>query len=164
MTATWPGACNWAGCAKTGSGSASPTCWAMTSTGAIRRCTSWRANCAFPWWPAAMCRCIAHRKPCTTCLRRCATIPASRSWDASAWPTASSICERWTNYSSSIPRPAGRNAAHLPALQFSLDELRYEYPEEVVPEGYSAKHYLRGWQAGQRGPLARAFPRRYSSA
>ena len=27
--------------------------------------------------------------------------------------------------------------------KFSLDELRYEYPEEVVPEGYSAKHYLR---------------------
>jgi len=27
--------------------------------------------------------------------------------------------------------------------QFSLDELRYEYPEEVVPEGYSANQYLR---------------------
>ncbi len=26
---------------------------------------------------------------------------------------------------------------------FSLDELRYEYPEEVVPEGYTAKRYLR---------------------
>ena len=27
--------------------------------------------------------------------------------------------------------------------QFSLDELRYEYPEEVVPQGYSANNYLR---------------------
>lgn len=27
--------------------------------------------------------------------------------------------------------------------QFSLDELRYEYPEEVVPEGYDANSYLR---------------------
>jgi error-prone DNA polymerase len=27
--------------------------------------------------------------------------------------------------------------------QFSLDELRYEYPEEVVPEGYDANRYLR---------------------
>ena len=26
---------------------------------------------------------------------------------------------------------------------FSLDELRYEYPEEVVPEGYTSKRYLR---------------------
>ncbi|NQX90521.1 MAG: error-prone DNA polymerase, partial [Halioglobus sp.] len=26
---------------------------------------------------------------------------------------------------------------------FSLDELRYEYPEEVVPEGYDANRYLR---------------------
>lgn len=26
---------------------------------------------------------------------------------------------------------------------FSLDELRYEYPEEVVPQGYSANQYLR---------------------
>jgi error-prone DNA polymerase len=26
---------------------------------------------------------------------------------------------------------------------FSLDELRYEYPEEVVPEGYNANRYLR---------------------
>ncbi len=27
--------------------------------------------------------------------------------------------------------------------QFSLDELRYEYPQEIVPEGYSASEYLR---------------------
>jgi error-prone DNA polymerase len=27
--------------------------------------------------------------------------------------------------------------------QFSLDELRYEYPEEVVPQGYDANRYLR---------------------
>ncbi len=27
--------------------------------------------------------------------------------------------------------------------QFSLDELRYEYPEEVIPEGYDANSYLR---------------------
>ncbi|MEM1144474.1 MAG: error-prone DNA polymerase [Pseudomonadota bacterium] len=38
---------------------------------------------------------------------------------------------------------------------FSLDELRYEYPKEVVPEGYSAPEYLREltWQgAGRRWP------------
>jgi error-prone DNA polymerase len=39
--------------------------------------------------------------------------------------------------------------------RFSLDELRYEYPEEVVPKGYSARTYLREltWQgAGRRWP------------
>ena len=39
--------------------------------------------------------------------------------------------------------------------RFSLDELRYEYPEEVVPAGYDARRYLREltWQgAGQRWP------------
>ncbi|MEL7047191.1 MAG: error-prone DNA polymerase, partial [Pseudomonadota bacterium] len=39
--------------------------------------------------------------------------------------------------------------------RFSLDELRYEYPEEVVPEGYDARSYLREltWQgASQRWP------------
>ena len=38
---------------------------------------------------------------------------------------------------------------------FSLDELRYEYPEEVVPEGHSARSYLHEltWQgAGLRWP------------
>ncbi|GAB5415596.1 MAG: error-prone DNA polymerase [Congregibacter sp.] len=38
---------------------------------------------------------------------------------------------------------------------FSLDELRYEYPEEVVPEGHSAREYLQEltWQgAAQRWP------------
>ena len=36
--------------------------------------------------------------------------------------------------------------------RFNLDELRYEYPEEVVPEGYSARTYLRelAWQGAQR--------------
>ena len=29
------------------------------------------------------------------------------------------------------------------ACHFSLDELRYEYPEEVVPKGYTANSYLR---------------------
>jgi error-prone DNA polymerase len=33
---------------------------------------------------------------------------------------------------------------HIASLcHFSLDELRYEYPEEVVPEGYDANRYLR---------------------
>ncbi len=33
---------------------------------------------------------------------------------------------------------------HIAGLcQFSLDELRYEYPEEVVPDGYTANSYLR---------------------
>ncbi|MEM9760010.1 MAG: error-prone DNA polymerase [Pseudomonadota bacterium] len=36
--------------------------------------------------------------------------------------------------------------------RFSLDELRYEYPEEVVPEGYDARSYLREltWQGASR--------------
>ncbi len=33
---------------------------------------------------------------------------------------------------------------HIASLcHFSLDELRYEYPEEVVPQGYDANRYLR---------------------
>lgn len=39
--------------------------------------------------------------------------------------------------------------------QFSLSELRYEYPEEVVPDGHNARDYLREltWQgANQRWP------------
>ncbi|WP_439107293.1 error-prone DNA polymerase [Congregibacter sp.] len=39
--------------------------------------------------------------------------------------------------------------------QFTLDELRYEYPEEVVPDGHNARDYLREltWQgASQRWP------------
>ena len=36
--------------------------------------------------------------------------------------------------------------------QFSLDELRYEYPEEVVPKGYSAAQYLheQTWQGATK--------------
>ncbi len=36
--------------------------------------------------------------------------------------------------------------------QFSLDELRYEYPKEVVPEGHTAREYLRelSWQGANR--------------
>jgi error-prone DNA polymerase len=34
--------------------------------------------------------------------------------------------------------------SHIAGLcHFSLDELRYEYPQEVVPEGYNANRYLR---------------------
>jgi error-prone DNA polymerase len=40
--------------------------------------------------------------------------------------------------------------------RFSLDELRYEYPEEVVPEGYSARELpARAHLAGRRAALAR---------
>ncbi len=37
-----------------------------------------------------------------------------------------------------------RETEHIASLcHFTLDELRYEYPEEVVPKGYSANSYLR---------------------
>ncbi len=49
--------------------------------------------------------------------------------------------------------------------RFGLDELRYEYPEEVVPDGHDARSYLREltWRgAGTRWP--RACPTRSASA
>ncbi|QJE03364.1 error-prone DNA polymerase [Massilia forsythiae] len=42
------------------------------------------------------------------------------------------------------PRAALRETLRIAALcSFSLDELRYEYPDEVVPPGHSAASYLR---------------------
>jgi error-prone DNA polymerase len=42
------------------------------------------------------------------------------------------------------PPALTQQAAHIASLcQFSLDELRYEYPEEVVPDGHNATSYLR---------------------
>ena len=54
------------------------------------------------------------------------------------------------------PRELLDETLHIAALcQFSLDELRYEYPEEVVPPGDTPASYLRRstWEgAGQRYP------------
>jgi len=61
---------------------------------------------------------------------------------------------RLANSQQHLRHPAKLQALYPPALlaetlriaglcKFSLDELRYEYPEEVVPEGYTAKRYLR---------------------
>jgi error-prone DNA polymerase len=42
------------------------------------------------------------------------------------------------------PPPLIDETLHIAArCEFSLDELRYEYPEEVVPEGHDANSYLR---------------------
>ncbi len=40
-------------------------------------------------------------------------------------------------------RAARRDAGDRAALPFSLDELRYEYPEEIVPPGETAASWLR---------------------
>jgi error-prone DNA polymerase len=61
---------------------------------------------------------------------------------------------RLANSQQHLRHPAKLQALYPPALleetleiaelcNFSLDELRYEYPEEVVPQGYTAKRYLR---------------------
>jgi error-prone DNA polymerase len=44
--------------------------------------------------------------------------------------------------------------------RFSLDELRYEYPEEVVPPGHDARSYLREltWQRRPRALARRRTP------
>ncbi|WP_179401189.1 error-prone DNA polymerase [Burkholderia guangdongensis] len=40
-------------------------------------------------------------------------------------------------------REMGQTCAMLDACRFSLDELHYEYPHELVPDGYSPTRYLR---------------------
>jgi error-prone DNA polymerase len=40
-------------------------------------------------------------------------------------------------------RAAGRDAAGGARCHFSLDELKYQYPDEVVPRGQTAASYLR---------------------
>src|SRR5690606_13361740 len=42
------------------------------------------------------------------------------------------------------PQPLLEEATYIASLcEFSLDELRYEYPEEIVPAGKEAGGYLR---------------------
>ena len=41
------------------------------------------------------------------------------------------------------PELIGESLRLAQQCHFSLDELRYEYPKEVVPNGYSANSYLR---------------------
>ena len=54
------------------------------------------------------------------------------------------------------PHPALQETIKIAALcQFSLDELRYEYPAEIVPEGYTPQSWLR--QLTERG-IQRRWP------
>ena len=48
------------------------------------------------------------------------------------------------------------------ALHFSLDELRYEYPRETVPEGRTPQQYLEHltWEGAARALARAAFPTR----
>ena len=59
-------------------------------------------------------------------------------------PTASAICGRCRRSSASILRAwLAETLVIAGRCRFSLDELRYEYPEEIVPAGETPTSYLR---------------------
>ncbi len=59
------------------------------------------------------------------------------------------------------PQAIANSIAIAEACTFSLDELRYEYPEEPVPKGYDPQAYLEhlAWE-GRRTAIPTAFPAR----
>jgi hypothetical protein len=78
------------------------------------------------------------------------------------WTTPTPNCIASPASASCAEPPSPRNSSprrRRSGCRFSLDELRYEYPEEVVPEGtHDAGSYLREltWQgAASAGPTAR---------
>ena len=48
---------------------------------------------------------------------------------------------------------ACRNLDVVERCRFSLDDLRYEYPEEIVPAGETPTTYLRSWPTRVRTPV-----------
>ena len=105
------------------------------------------SDSAFPWWPAAMCVCTAPvASPCTMYSPPCITTPASTNWAGGAWATASSTCAHWTNLQRLYPPALLEETLHIAELcNFSLDELRYEYPEEVVPRATAPTATCANW-------------------
>ena len=78
-----------------------------------------------------------------------------------AWPTANSTCAHY-NTATALPPALLAETLHIAELcDFSLEELRYEYPEEVVPENHSANSYLR--QLVTQGAAVR-WPQRCTAA
>ena len=90
--------------------------------------------------PPATCSCTCARaSPCRTRSPRRAS--ASR-WPSAASPSSpmpSSTCARARAWPRSTSRPGSRTRWPSPAAAASrCDELRYEYPEEIVPAGRDA--------------------------
>jgi error-prone DNA polymerase len=69
-------------------------------------------------------------KPLAECGRACSPMPSGTCAAPAAGPDLSG-------------RAAGRDAAVAARCGFSLDELRYQYPDEVVPAGETPASYLR---------------------
>ena len=156
---TAPRACSCSACARSACGWASATCWATMRCSATWHCASWRSDLACPWWPAAMCRCTAPAaNPCTMCSPPCATTPASTNWAGGAWATASSTCAPGQT-AAALPPALLAETLHIAELcNFSLDELRYEYPEEVVPAGYTPTATCASWWHRARPCAGRGRP------
>jgi hypothetical protein len=61
------------------------------------------------------------------------------------------------------PRRSLETRASSKRIDFDLDELAYEYPDEPVPPGWSDQAWLWNWSAAlQRHPLSRRGPGRRS--
>ena len=75
--------------------------------------------------------------------------------------TASATCARACASPALSARAARRNVRDRRALRFSLDELRYEYPDELVPDGETPATHLRQLTERRRAPaLSRGRARR----
>jgi hypothetical protein len=79
-------------------------------------------------------------------------------------PTPSSTCAARCGSRSSIRPSCWRRRWIAERCTFSLDELRYEYPQEIVPDGHTPSSWLRELASGGRrdrypGRAARARPR-----
>jgi error-prone DNA polymerase len=84
------------------------------------------------------------RAPCRTRSPPSATTaPCSRPAPTYS-PTASGICARARHWRRSIPRELLEESARIAArCTFRLDQLKYEYPRELVPEGHTPTTWLR---------------------
>ena len=110
-----------------------------------RRCRNSAGRSACRWWRPATCTCTcAAGARCRTCSRPRASGPPWTARATRCSRTASGTCGPLRG--SRELYPAELLAATLDVAarcRFSLDELRYEYPREIVPEGETASSWLR---------------------
>jgi error-prone DNA polymerase len=102
------------------------------------------ARSACRWWRRATCTCTsgttgpaahAHRDPAPRADRRSRRVDRTQRRTAPASPPRAR---------QALPRGLARRECGIAArCTFTLDELRYRYPAELVPEGHTATSWLR---------------------
>jgi error-prone DNA polymerase len=110
--------------------------WRHVAPAGARRCRAAApltavspVHAACRWWRRAMCACMCARASrCTMCSPPCAGPPVAQCGVCAAAQCRGAFAQRARLAALYPPESAGPHAGGGAALQFSLDELRYQYP------------------------------------